>query len=446
MLLTYLLEHNRYCNILGIAVILSIAWLFSHKRSAINYRIISVGLALQFLIGFCVLKTTLGRGLVAAIAAGVGNLYLAAGEGTSFLFGNLANPAGSWGFIFAIKVLPIIVFFGAFMALLFHFFIIQRLVGAVNLVLRPLLGTSGPETLCAIANSFLGQTEAPLLVRHYLKHMTRSELFAVMVSGMATISGAILVVFVAMGVPVQHLLASSVMSIPGSLIMAKILLPEENKTEQAADSQTHVYNKRETNNMFDAIAVGTSDGLQLALNVGAMLIVFLALLGLLNSCLAGVSHLLNQLISYFYVPGAVVDSASSVGVAESSSVFFPAKVVPLLSLERIVGFICLPFGYLLGFTGDYAWKAGELIGTKVAVNELIAYSNLVAMQLPERMQDIMTYALCGFSNIACIGIQVGGIGVLVPEKRAWISQLGLYAVLAGALTNILSALIISLLI
>lgn len=411
-LVQHLLEHNRYYNFFGIAVILFIAWLLSHKRSHITLYPIISGLTLQFLIGFFVLKTTIGSQCVATLATGVSKLYLCAESGSAFIFGNLSDSAGSWGFIFAVKVLPVIVFFGAFTAVLFHFSLIQRMVGAINYVLQPLLGTSGPETLCAIANSFLGQTEAPLLVRQYLKNMTTSELFVVMVSGMATISGAILVVFVAMGVPATHLLASSVMSIPGSLVIAKIMYPETEKVAHSTDA--HVFSERTSHNIFDAIFIGTSDGLQLAFNVGAMLIVFLAFLAGINSSIGYLS---------LYIPG----------------------ITAPLSIEKIIGFVLAPFGYLMGFTGQQALQVGELIGTKIAVNELVAYSHLIDMHLPSRMTDIMTYALCGFSNFSCIGIQVGGIGALAPEKRPVITRLGLHAVLAGALTNTMSAMIAAIL-
>jgi CNT family concentrative nucleoside transporter len=290
------------------------------------------------------------------------------------------------------------------MALLFHYGIIQRVVLVVSHIFRPLLGTSGAETLCAIANSFLGQTEAPLLVRHYLKHMTKSEMLVVMVSGMATISGAILAVFAAMGVPAQHLLASSVMAIPGSILIAKILYPETEKEVTAATAEI-TFDKIE-GNVFSAIAQGTSDGLSLALNVGAMLISFLSLLALINAILMG-----------------------TIGI----------------DLNWIFARLFSPFAYLLGFTGQEAFNVGTLLGTKVTVNELVAYGDMVKMNLAPRTQAIVTYALCGFSNFSCIGIQVGGIGALVPEKRSWLCELGLYAVLGGSLSNLLSAMIASLL-
>jgi len=419
-LIDYLLTHNRYCSVFGIFIIFLLCWLFSYKRSAIKLRTVFAGLALQMLTGFFVLKTELGYRILIGLVGIVDLLYQATEHGTRFIFGNLCDCSGPWGFIFAIRVLPVIVFFSAFTALLFYFGIIQRCVQGINYFLQPLIGTTGPETACAIANSFLGQTEAPLVIRHYLSRMTESELFVVMVSGMATISGAILVVFVAMGVPAMHLLASSAMSIPGAIMIAKMLYPE---TEKSFYSQQQSVGDMDTgdkdivlgSSVFEVIAKGTSDGLHMALIIGAMLIVFLAFL---NS--------INGILSWFTV-----------------SVFGNGYA---LTLEKIVGVICTPCGYLLGFVGDEAFRIGELIGIKIAVNELVAYNQLLSLHLPERATSLVTYALCGFSNFSCIGIQVGGIGLLVPEKRHIIAKLGIYAVFAGALTNFLSALIVNLLI
>lgn len=404
MLLDYLLEHNRYCNIFGIIVILLIAYLFSQKRRHIDFKLVLYGLLIQFCLGFLVLKTDAGNRIISVIADGVTQLYQFADQGSRFVFGNLVDPTGAWGFVFAFRVLPVIIFFGAFMAILFHFGIIQKVVTAVSFIIRPLLGTSGAETLCAIANSFLGQTEAPLLIRHYLKHMTKSEILVVMVSGMGTISGAILVVFAAMGVPAVHLLTSSMMSIPGTILIAKMLLPETEKAETNRGAQAEI--PAETSNVLDAIASGTSDGLQLAMNVAAMLVAFLGLIAFANA-------ILGSLFS--------------------------------TSLNALFAFIFSPFGYLFGFRGADALAAGELIGTKVAINELIAYGQMVKMGLSDRAVNILTYALCGFSNFSCIGIQIGGIGALVPEKRKWLTELGLYAVLGGTLANLLSAMIAGLL-
>lgn len=403
-LFSYLVEHNRYLNIFGIVAIIAIAWIFSKKRSAVNVKLIVNALVIQAILAYSVLKLSAGQWLLSKVAHAVTQLYQFADKGSEFVFGGLSNPASAWGFIFAVKVLPIIIFFGALMALLFHFGIIQRVVLVISYIVRPLLGTSGAETLCAISNSFLGQTEAPLLIRHYLKHMSKSEMLVVMVSGMATISGAILAVFAAMGVPAQHLLASSVMAIPGSIMIAKILYPETERDQTATTSEI-TFDKQE-GNVFSAVAQGTSDGLFLALNVGAMLISFLSLLALINAVLS-----------------------STIGV----------------SLDWIFARVFAPFAYLLGFTGKEALAVGELLGIKVTVNELVAYSKMLPMNLSERTQAIVTYALCGFSNFSCIGIQIGGIGALVPEKRSWLCELGLYAVLGGSLSNLLSAMIAGLL-
>ncbi len=415
-IIAYFLEYNRYLNVVGIFTIIGVAFCFSRNRRMINYRLIVMATLLQFVIGFCALKTNVGKIIIAGMSTGVGYLYTYGESGTKFLFGNLATNVLPWGSVFAVQILPIIIFFGAFMALLSYFGIVQRLVAVIGYVIRPILGTSGSETLCAVANSFLGQTEAPLLVRNYLATMTKSEMLVVMVSGMGTISGSILVIYSKFGAPVEHLLASSVMSIPATIMIAKILLPE---TEKIEDKQAQVIVDTPAGNVFDAISTGTSDGLSLALNVGAMLIAFYALVQMLNGCLGGVTEWVN------YAAGTT----------------FAA-----VSLDSIFSWICFPFAYLLGFTGVEATKVAQLLGTKVALNEFVAYLNLSAMDLSVRTTAITTYALCGFSNFSCIGIQVGGIGALVPSKRAWLTELGLMAVLGGALSNLLTAMVASLLI
>ncbi|KKP27074.1 MAG: Nucleoside transporter, NupC family [candidate division TM6 bacterium GW2011_GWF2_30_66] len=415
--LDYFLEHNRYLNILGILFILFVAWIFSRKRSHINFRLVLSALFLQFVVGILVLKTSAGLYIMNKMAVGVEKVYECANEGLKFVFGKLVDDSMPWGAIFAVKILPVIIFFGALMALLYHFRIIQFFVLALSYIIRPILGTSGAETLCAITNSFLGQTEAPLLIKNYLHDMTKSEFMLVMISGMATISGAILVVFSQMGVPIQHLLSASAMAIPGAILISKILLPETEKPKTLEGANIKL--EKDSHNMFDAIFVGTSDGLQLALNVGAMLIVFLALMAMLNSVMGVVSLQVYSLLGLDW---------------------------PELSMNLIFSYLFAPFSYLLGFVGQEAMKVGGLLGTKVVVNELLAYKSLVAEQLSPRTTSIVTYALCGFSNFSCIGIQIGGIGGLVPGKKLWLTQLGLYAVLGGTLSNLMSAMIASLLI
>lgn len=421
-MINYLVEHNRYLSLIGIVVVLLIAAIFSKARNKINYNLISYALLMQLVIGFAMLRLCGGAaangGALHFFANLIQSLYGFADQGVQFIFGNLANPAGSWGFIFAIKVLPIILFFGALMSLLFYFGLIQKMVNLIGFVVRPLLGTSGAETLCAVANSFLGQTEAPLLIRHYLANMTKSEMFVVMVSGMTTVSGAVMAVYAAMGVQAQHILVSAIMSIPASILIAKIIYPqsERSATQDGASSEQ----VSPANNLFDAISTGTLDGLSLALNVGAMLIVFISLMALVNALLGNCSIFIN------YLTGADL---------------------PIFSLNMIFGYIFSPFAYLLGLNGQEALQAADLLGTKVTINELVAFNKMVQLtNLSQRTQIILTYALCGFSNFSCIGIQVGGIGALVPEKRAWLTEMGLMAVLGSSLANLLSALIVALLI
>ncbi|MFT6765162.1 MAG: CNT family concentrative nucleoside transporter [Alteromonas naphthalenivorans] len=410
-LYSYLLEYNRYLNLVGIAVIIGIAYVCSRHKKKINHKLVRNALAMQFVIAFLALKTSGGQYFLQALSNGVGYLYKYASEGINFLFGNLANGAQTpWGVVFAIQILPMIIFFGAFTALLFHLGVVQRIVGGLGIVVRPILGTTGAETLCAISNSFLGQTEAPLLIRNYLKNMTKSELLVVMVSGMGTISGSILAIYASMGAPIKSLLTASVMAIPATIMIAKILLPE---TEDVEKEDGKVSFEHSSSNVFDAIATGTSDGLQLALNVGAMLLAFIALMAMLNGILGGTCTYLN---SYGFN-------------------------VPCLTLDVVFAKLFYPFAYLLGFTGTDATQVAELLGTKVAINEFLAYYKMVDMHLPARVQELTTYALCGFSNFSCIGIQVGGIGALVPEKRQWLTELGLTAVLGGALSNLLTAMV-----
>ncbi len=415
--LAYLLEYNRIYNFLGIATILGLAFLMSNNKTRINWRLVGTGLILHVILACIVLKTSIGKDIIEYIAGLFTKLYQAGDAGVSFVFGNLANMNGPWGFVFAIKVLPVIIFFGAFMSLLFYLRVIQTLVTIINKGIQPLLGTTGPETLCAIANSFLGQTEAPLLIKHYLKDMTKSEFLVMMISGMGTISGSILAIFAVMGVPATHLLAASVMAIPATILISKMIYPEVEESKPMCDA-TATY-EMHSGNVFDAISQGTSDGMWLALNVGAMLISFLALIGVINNLLGFSCLKLNDLFGLH---------------------------LPAITLNNIFSWICAPFAWMLGFSGREAIEAAQLIGTKVAVNEVVAYHEMLQMHLSERTAAIMTYALCGFSNFSCIGIQIGGIGSLIPEKRQWLSQLGMRAVFGGALANLLSAMVASLLI
>lgn len=422
-MLTYFMEYNRYMNVIGIAVLVMLAYLFSNNRSKIDRKLVVNGLLLQAALAVFVLKTSIGFTIFNSISAGIRNLYSFAEVGINFVFGSLANPAGPWGVVFAIRVLPIIVFFGAFTSLLFYCGIIQKVVSCFTYVIRPVLGTSGAETLCAVANSFLGQTEAPLLIKHYLKDMTRSEMMVVMTSGFATVSGSLLAVYASMGVPSLHMLAASVMAIPGSIVMAKIFYPETEKSKMAGNKiETKVVSS--SANFLDAISSGTTDGMYLALNVGAMLVSFLGLIALVNALLGSVSTLGNYVLPM-------------VGCSYA---------LPALDLNFILSYIFAPVSYLMGFVGQEALSVANLLGIKISVNEFIAFHEMVSMPLSIRTQAILTYALCSFANFSCIGIQIGGIGVLVPEKRVWLSELGLRAVFAATFANIMSSLIAGLLI
>lgn len=399
----WLLQNNHYLSLIGITVILGCAAIFSSAFRAIKIRLIFTALAMQFLLALFILKTSAGTWLFASISHGIESVYRFADKGCAFVFGNLADPTGPWAFVFAFKVLPIIIFFGALMALLFHLGIVQILVKAIAYFIRPLLGTSGAETLSVAANSVLGQTEAPLLIKNYLPRMTNSEITTVMVSGMAHLSGSLLAVYGLMGVPIVHLLSASIIAIPGAILISKILTPETEVPETLGGNDVKV--PRETKNILDAISSGTTDGLKLAVNVGAMLIAFISLMALCDAIVFGISGFtLNDIFA------------------------------------KIFGCVA----YLIGISSNDCSAAGTLLGQKLVINEFVAYSNMVKMALSDRSMAILTYALAGFSNFACIGIQIGGIGAICPSKRELLTKLGMKALLGGTLANLLNAAIASL--
>lgn len=399
----WLMRDNHYMSLIGIASILGFAYLCSSQRKAIKLRLVLTALAMQAIMATFILKTAIGRDIFTSISHGVEAVYKFADQGCSFVFGNLADASGPWGFVFAIKVLPIIIFFGALMGLLFHLGVVQILVKIIAKIIRPLLGTSGAETLSVAANSVLGQTEAPLLIKNYLPRMTDSEITTVMVSGMAHLSGSILAVYGLMGVPIIHLLSASIMAIPGAILISKMLTPETQVPETMGGQDMRI--PRQTNNVLDAISAGTSDGLSLAVNVGAMLIAFISLMALINAVLVGLTGFtLNAVFAKLFY-----------GVA-----------------------------YLIGIPAADCETAGTLLGQKLVINEFVAYGNMIKESISPRTVAIMTYALAGFSNFSCIGIQIGGIGAICPEKRQTLTRLGMRALLGGTLTNLLNAAIASL--
>lgn len=394
---------SQAISILGICAILFVAWIFSSKRSAIKGRLIIYGLGMQMLLCLLILKTSWGLLIFEKMAAGVEFVYSAADQGISFVFGNLAQSNGPWGIVFAIKILPIIIFFGALMAILTHIGIVQILVKGIALIIRPILGTSGAETLSVAANSILGQTEAPLLIKHYLSSMTNSEMTTIMVSGMSHLSGAILAVYGKMGVPLTHLISASIMAIPGAILISKILTPETETPQTLGGYSVKI--EHSSKNFLDAVATGTTDGLKLAVNVGAMLITFISLIALLDTILVRYSG---------------------------------------VSLNQCFAHLFYPIAWLLSIPNGECNQAASLLGQKLVVNEFVAYSSMVKEVLSSRSTIILTYALAGFANFSCIGIQIGGIGAVCPSKRDTLTRLGFRALLGGTLTNLLNAALVSL--
>jgi CNT family concentrative nucleoside transporter len=401
----YLTKDNRYLCLIGIGVFLLIAFIFSTKKKKINYIRALAAICMQFLLAFFVLKTAIGFKIFAGIAKGFQVLYSFTDAGIGFLFGNLANASGPWGYVFAVKVVPIVIFFGALMAMLYHLGVIQVLVSMIAFVIRPLLGTSGAETLCVTAKSMMGPTEAPLLIKKHLKSMTDSEMFTVMVSGMAMIAASVMAAYGSMGVPLIHMITASIMSIPGSILIAKIMVPETDVPETAAGNKMDT--QKDSLNLLDAIAIGTTDGLKLAASVAAMLVAFVSLMAMVDYLL----------------------------------VFFTG-----FSLNMIFAKLFYFVAALIGVNGADKEAAGTLLGQKLVINEFIAYVNFVKIALAEKSKIVLTYALCGFSNISVIGILIAGIGSMAPTKRAFLTKFGIRALLAGTLVNLINAAIAGLLI
>jgi concentrative nucleoside transporter, CNT family len=405
---------ERLFSLVGLVVFLGIAYAFSTDRKAISARTVLWGLGLQFALALFVLRTQLGQDLFAWIGALVTRVLGLAFVGSEFVFGQLGAKGGgssSVGFVFAFQVLPTIIFAAATFAILYHLGVMQVVVKAFALVMTRLMGASGAESVNVAASIFMGQTEAPLTVRPFLNRMTRSELLCVMTSGMAHVSAGIMVAYIALGIEARHLLAAVLMTAPGTILMAKMFIPETGTPETAGT--VRVETERTDSNVIGAAARGTSEGLHLALNVAAMLISFLALVALVNLFLGKIGSLAG---------------------------------VPL-SLESILGVICAPLALAMGIPWKDCFIVGDLLGTRLVLNELIAYSRLGPMKatLDPRTFTIATYALCGFANIGSIGIQIGGIGVLAPERRNDLARLGVRALVAGTLANFVSACIAGLL-
>jgi CNT family concentrative nucleoside transporter len=393
-------------SLAGIVTLFVLAWLLSDNRKAINLRTVGLAFAIQVAIAALILYVPGGERVLGTVSDGVQNVIDYAGVGIKFLFGPLGERKPG-AITIAFHVLPVIVFFASLMATLYYLGIMQWIITVLGGALHRLLKTSRTESMSAVANIFVGHTEAPLVVRPYLAEMTQSELFAVMTVGMATIAGAVMAGYAAMGISLKYLITASFMGAPGGLLMAKMLMPETNYRDpnlgaaQFSDTGKPV-------NIFEAIANGARDGLTLALNVGAMLLAFVAMIALLNGMLSGIGGL-------FGFEG--------------------------ITFEKILGTLLSPLAYVLGVPWSEASAAGSLIGQKFVVNEFVAYINLAGMhdQLSARTQVIMTFALCGFANLSSIAILLGGLGSLAPSRRSDIARMGLRAVLAGTLSNLMSA-------
>jgi len=406
---------GRLTGILGILTMLGLAFIFSTNRRAIRVKTVAWGIGLQFAFAVFVLKLETGRIIFQKAGDAVNRLLSYAFVGSSFVFGDLGKQGSHLGFYFAFQVLPTVIFIAAFFAILYHYGIMQFVVKQAARVMTVVMGASGAESLTVAASIFMGQTEAPLTIRPFLPDMTRSELMTVMTSGMAHVSGGIMAAYIAYGIEAKHLLSAVIMTAPGTILMAKMLVPE---TEQPKTAGRVVMSAEEvdaesTENLLGAISRGTTDGLHLALNIAAMLISFLALIALTNGILGGIHN----------------------GLVHVGIPWFPS------TLERIFGTIFAPIAWVIGIPWRDCPAIGNLLGTRMALNELVAFSMLGQQRvfLDPRSVTIATFALCGFANLSSIGIQIGGIGALAPNKRGELARLGFRAMIAGTMANLISA-------
>jgi concentrative nucleoside transporter, CNT family len=395
---------------IGILVLIAIAVLFSENRKAINIRTVAAAFTLQALFAGFVLYVPAGQDVLGSVSSGVQKVINYADDGINFLFGDLGRK--KLGFIFAFNVLPVLVFFSALVSILYYLGIMQKIINVIGRFFQFVMGTGHAESLSATANIFVSQTEAPLIIRPYVAGMTRSELFAVMVGGMASIAGSLLVGYANMGVELKYLIASSFMAAPGGLMMAKIVVPELGKPHQSNDD-IEFDDEKKSANVIDAAANGAISGMKLAVNIGAMLIAFIALIALLNGLLSGASSLFG---------------------------------FPELTMQKILGYVFAPIAFLIGIPWSESITAGSLIGQKVILNEFVAYVDFVAIKdtLLPHSQVVITFALCGFANLSSIAILLGGLGSIAPTRRHDIAKLGLKAVLAASLANLMSAALASL--
>lgn len=398
-------------SLLGVAGLLGIALLLSDNRRAICLRTVFGAFVIQTILCAFVLHIPIGQTALVSISEGVQHIIDFGNEGIGFLFGDLARF--KLGFVFAINVLTIIIFFSSLMAVLYHLGVMQLIIKVIGGLLQKILGTSHTESLSATANIFVGQTEAPLLVRPYIAHMTQSELFAVMVGGLASVAGAVMAGYASMGIELKYLIAASFMAAPGGLLMAKIIKPETEFDRIVQDARIDEDEGNRPANVIDAAANGAASGMKLAANVGAMLLAFISLIAMLNGLIGGIGSMFG---------------------------------LKALSLQQILGYIFTPIAWILGTPSSEALQVGSLIGQKLVLNEFVAYADFAVIKdsLTPHSQAVVTFALCGFANLSSIAILLGGLGVMAPERRGDIARMGLKAVAAGSLSNLMSAALASL--
>ena len=399
---------GRFTGFLGLAVILGVAWLFSTHKKDIKLRLILWGIGLQFAFAVIVLKTPASE-VLRVVSQGVAAMFGYAEAGSTFVFGQLGANNPPIGFVFAFQVLPIIIFIASFFAILYHLGLMQRLVKVMAIAMQKVMGVSGAESLNVAASIFMGQTEAPLTIKPFLAGMTESELFTIMTCGMAHVSGAVMAAYVGVGhVEIRHLLTAVIMTAPATIMLAKIFIPETEKPATAGKVEIHV--EKTAVNVIDAAAQGAGDGLRLVLNIGAMLIAFLALIALMNGMMGWVHGQMG---------------------------WFPE------SLQVVFGWVFAPIAWLLGVPWHDAGAIGSLLGTRLVTNEMVAFQQLGPLKdhLSPKSFTIATFALCGFANLSSIAIQIGGIGALAPNRKSDLARLGLRAVAAGTMANFMSACI-----
>ncbi len=401
---------GRFTGLLGLAVILAFAWVCSNHKRDIKLRIIAWGMGLQLAFAFLVLKTDFGK-VFQAIGGGVNNMLAYTEAGSEFLFGPLGKGTGPFGVVFAFQVLPIVIFIASFFAILYYLGVMQFVVKLMAIGMQKVMGVSGAESLNVAASIFMGQTEAPLTIRPFLAGLTESELFTIMTSGMAHVSGSVMAAYVKIaGVSITHLLTAVIMTAPATIMLAKIFVPETEKPATAGRVDIKV--EKTAVNVIDAAAQGAGDGLHLALNIGGMLIAFLALIAMCNGILGWV----HTLPLMGWLPP---------------------------SMERIFGVVFAPVAWVMGVPWKDCSAIGDLLGTRLVLNEFVAFLKLGPMRgtLDPRSFTIATYALCGFANFSSIAIQIGGIGALAPSRKSDLARFGLRAVAAGSMANFMSACI-----